>query len=154
MCIISWVKQKIKKSSPYLSSNEKIEFLISCLETKKGIGIIDIDNGVFNLECYLGEGYAVSLYEDDKVTVSRAWYKEATVTTKHYHKRPTVEHISIVEGKVIIKLLNEDGHSINKKDTLIAGETYIVPPEVPHVLHFLEKTELIITAIPKDKYNA
>jgi len=152
-------KDFLRSTSKYPSTNERYEMILNhCkiqrMQLRDGV----IANGMtsdnkFHIVCEKGHGYAVSLLDTSEVSIVRAWYDKGSITEKHHHKIPTVEHLCVVKGHCTIYLLDHKGNQVIFTKDLKDGDVFSVEPGVKHIVSFLEDTEMVISTIPKDGYN-
>jgi len=166
MCLLQEMKIQftswLKSTSPYPSTKDRYRMILNhckvqSMQLRDGVAIEHIDqvssNHRFHMVCEKGSGYAISILDTIEVSIARAWYEAGSITEKHHHMIPTIEHLDIISGHCFVYLLDEDGKIVEEVHELKSKDRITIQPGVKHIVSFIEKTDLLATTIPKDQFN-
>lgn len=164
MCIALEYKNKfkswLKSTSKHPSTEDRYKFLfdqmrLSNMQLRHGVAIdgMTTDNR-YKVILDKGTCLAKALYDTVELSVIMASYSKGAVTEKHHHKKPTIEHLTVIKGSCIIYLLNDNGTDVIEYKELSRGEKETIKSGVIHIVTFSqeEETDVLVETIPKDQF--
>lgn len=102
-----------------------------------------VDTIVTSYSLENGESYAISLLNDDNVSVALWKNEKESIFPAHSHKEK--EWLIVVRGIVSISVENETTYILKNSDSIT------IEPNTVHELYFIEDTDIVGITIPKSK---
>ena len=133
-----------------MNQEEKNKLAIAVLEKIVDDGCVIREN---ELVCKEGTAITRALYnkKDEDFAIALTKFDKDSVSTRHFHKSPIVEHIVLVKGLCVVSFYDNTGLEVISTTTVKAGESITIPSDLAHEFLFLEYSEIIAIVIPRDE---